>query len=55
MVFLIELLRHESGDCYKILLLDQGHLYLLKIEGVLEQILVGCRNLSQQDQIHIRL
>ena len=38
-----------------ILLLDEGHLNIIRIEGVLEQILKGHYNLKQQDQIHIHL
>ena len=59
--FLIELLRHkrlvhqQSGKLCKVLLLDLGHLYIVRIEGVPEQILEGHHNLKQQDQIHIHL
>ena len=43
--FFIELLRHiidqfhlQSGELYKTLLLHEGHLYIMKTKGVLEQI-----------------
>ena len=38
--------RHQqSGELCKILLFDSGHLYMIKIAGVLEQILEGHHNL----------
>ena len=55
--FLIELPRHDrlvssakSGELCKILLLDSGRLYIIKIAGNLEQILEGYHNLQQQHQ-----
>ena len=35
----------QSGELYQMLLLDLGHLYTIKIEGVLEQIPEGRHSL----------
>ena len=45
----------QNGELYKILLLDSSHLYVINIEGALEQILEGHHILWQQDQMKIHL
>ena len=43
----------QNCESCKILLLDSGRLYLIQIEGVLQQILEGHHNFWQQEQNHV--